>query len=329
MTKYNTKTSSKLIISKTPKVYKNKKLNNANFGTYNLNDYQVVLKLISKIGGVDEFGKYLQPEQLKQEYIITAKEFSQEFDIDINTCYGILKRAGHKLARTAITLEKTELFEQWDIAVCEIAKYNFKQGSLSIKFTESIIPYLTQVKSKFVLYNLRDIANFKSLYTTRLYELIQEFKDTGFLTKSVSQLREIFAVGNKFARYVDFKRRTFEHAVNEINAQYHMNLRFTEIKEGRKIVAIEFHFIPTKIVKAVNHLTGKHKNIYIKPKRKLIEKKVSTKEKSEQKIVHLDQQELPLMQEENIQSTKIKSEGIKEKQPGIFEKILKGIFQKS
>ena len=319
---------SKLIKSKTPKVYKNKKLNNANFGTYNLNDYQVFLQLVSKIGGVDNLGKYLQPDQLKQGYVITAKEFSQEFDIDINTCYGILKRAGHRLARTAITLEKLELFEQWDIPICSLSKYNTKEGSLMVEFNPHIMPYLTQVKSKFVLYNLKDVANFGSLYTTRLYELIQEFKDTGFVIKSVSQLREIFAVGKKFPDYNNFKKRTFGHAVDEINAQYHMNLRFTEIKEGRKIVAIEFHFIPTKIVKAVNHLTGEPKNIYIKPKR-IIEKKVPIKKISEQKIAHPDQQELPLMQEEKIQPVKIKNEKIEEKKSGIFEKILKGIFQKS
>ena len=53
----------KVLKSKTPKVYKDKKLNNANFGDFNHSDYQVFLHLISKIGGVDEFGKYLQPEQ--------------------------------------------------------------------------------------------------------------------------------------------------------------------------------------------------------------------------------------------------------------------------
>ena len=42
--------------SKTPKTYKNKKLNNANFGNFTHNDYQVFLHLVSKIGGVDEEG---------------------------------------------------------------------------------------------------------------------------------------------------------------------------------------------------------------------------------------------------------------------------------
>jgi hypothetical protein len=39
----------KVLKSKTPKVYKDKKLNNANFGDFNHSDYQVFLHLISKI----------------------------------------------------------------------------------------------------------------------------------------------------------------------------------------------------------------------------------------------------------------------------------------
>ena len=44
--------------SKTPKVYKSKKLNNANFGNFNRSDYNLFLHLVTKIGGVDKKGKY-------------------------------------------------------------------------------------------------------------------------------------------------------------------------------------------------------------------------------------------------------------------------------
>jgi hypothetical protein len=47
---------SRLLKSRTPKIYKNKKLNTANFGNFTHNDYQIFLHLVSKIGGVDEFG---------------------------------------------------------------------------------------------------------------------------------------------------------------------------------------------------------------------------------------------------------------------------------
>ena len=255
-----------LFNSKTPKVYKNKKLNTANFGNFTNNDYQVFLHLVSKIGGVDEVGKYLQPEQLQREHILTAKEFSEIFNSDIHNSYKFLKKAVDKLMKTDLQLTRNESSELWRINVCSIAKYNKQKGYISIQFTDSIMPYLSQVRQKFVVYNLKEIANFGSLYTTRLYELLQGFKDTGYMIKSVEQLREVFAIGDKFKPYNDLKKRTFGHACKEINDNYDMGLRFEEMKEGRRIVAVKFFFKKTIVYKVTNQRTGIEKNVYQKPK---------------------------------------------------------------
>lgn len=255
----------KVLKSKTAKIYKNKKLNNANFGNFTRTDYQVFLHLVAKIGGVDEFGKYLQPEELQREHVLTAKEFSQVFNTDIHNTYRLLNKACRKLMKTDLTLTRNESPELWQINVCSMANYNKKEGYITIEFTDRIMPYLSQVRQKFVLYNLKEIANFGSLYTTRLYELIQEFKETGYMIKSVDKLREVFAVGNSFKLYADFKRRTFDHACQEINDQYKMNLGYEEIKEGRKVIAVKFIFKKTRIHKVVNQKTGIEKNLYIKP----------------------------------------------------------------
>lgn len=263
----------KVLKSKTPKIYKNNKLNSANFGDFTHNDYQVFLHLVSKIGGVDEHGKYLQPEQLQREHTLTAKEFSGVFNTDIHNTYRMLNKACRKLMKTDLTLTRNESPELWQINVCSMAKYNQKEGYITIEFTDRIMPYLSQVRQKFVLYNLKEIAKFGSLYTTRLYELIQEFKETGYMIKSVDKLREVFAVGNYFKRYNDFKKRTFDHACKEINDNYQMNLGYEEIKEGRKVVAIKFVFKKTKIHKVINQRTGVEKNLYIKPKKQTIKAK--------------------------------------------------------
>jgi len=257
-----------LVKKKPKKVYKNKKLNNANFVDFNLNDYQVFLHLVSKLGKVDTSGKYIQYETLQRDHTLTALEFSEVFNISIDMAYGVIKRACKRLMKTSIILEKPELFETWEINVCSQAVYKEKEGKIDIQFTDSIMPYLAQVRSKFVLYNLKEVANFGSFYTTRLYEYIQEFKDTGFITCSVEKLRILFAVGDKFKLYADFKRNTFEHAVNEINNQYDMGLKFKEEKEGKKVVRIEFRFKKTIIRKGYNPHSGKEQNIYIKPKRR-------------------------------------------------------------
>ena len=264
--------------SKTSKVFKNKKLNTANFGNFTHNDYQVFLHLVSKIGGVDEFGKYLQPEQLQREHTLTAKEFSKVFDTDIHHSYRVLKKAVDRLMKTDIKVERIDLKELCRINICSMAKYNKNEGYITIEFTDRIMPYLAQVKQKFVLYNLKEIANFSSLYTTRLYELIQEFKETGWVLKSIDQLREIFAVGNKFKPYNDLKKRTFAHGCQEINDQYDMDMRFEEIKEGRKVVAVKFLFKKTLVHKVTNRKTGIEKNVYVKPKARIKKKKESIPE---------------------------------------------------
>ena len=272
---------SSVLKSKTPKVFKSKKLNTANFGDFNHSDYQVFLHLVSKIGGVDEFGKYLQPDHLQREHALTAKEFSTLFNTDIHNSYRMIHKACKKLMKTSIIIEKLELNETWEINVCSTAKYNKREGSITIKFTDDIMPYLSQVRKKFVLYNLKEITNFGSLYTTRLYELIQEFKETGWVLKSVDQLRIIFAVGNKLALYADFKKKTFKHACKEINDNYDMNLRFEELKEGRKVVAVKFKFKKTLIHKVTNQKTGVEKNVYIKPA-------VQKKQKKKSYTIHPD-----------------------------------------
>jgi plasmid replication initiation protein len=86
------------------------------------------------------------------------------------------------------------------------------------------------------------------------------------MLKSVEQLREVFAVGNNLKLYADFKRKTFAHACQEINDNYDIGLRFEELKEGRKVVAVKFFFKQTIITQVTNQKTGVITNIYDKPK---------------------------------------------------------------
>ena len=168
----------------------------------------------------------------------------------------LAKRWGYTRQGVHKKMNEDEEFP-WPIATINVRTLVFSE--------EDIIPYLSQVRKKFVLYNLKEIAKFGSLYTTRLYELIQEFKDTGYMIKSVDKLREVFAVGEKFKAYKDFKRRTFDHACKEINDHYKMNLGYEELKEGRKVIAIKFVFKKTRIHKIINQKTGIAKNFYQKP----------------------------------------------------------------
>ncbi len=248
-------------------IYKQKKLNGADFNDFTLNDYQVYINLIAKIVGVDDKGNSLDPSKLKREHILTAKEFSDNFQTDLTYSYRVIKEAVDKLMKTDIKIAKPNTKDYRRINVCSQADYCAKQGKIIIRFTEEIMPYLAQVTEKFTLYKLKEISEFKSIYTLRLYELLQDFKDTGYLIIKLESLRASFGVGIKFKKYNDFKRKTFAHAVYEINNHYNADLKFEEIKEGRKVAAIKFTFNKTKIARRYKQ-DGTYTNEYIKPKEK-------------------------------------------------------------
>jgi len=52
-----------------------------------------------------------------------------------------------------------------------------------------------------------------------------------------------------------------------------MDMRFEEIKEGRKVVAVKFLFKKTLVHKVTNRKTGIEKNVYVKPKARVKKKK--------------------------------------------------------
>lgn len=95
-----------ILKSKTPKVYKHKFLNTASFGGFHHSDYQIFLDLISKIGGVDEKGKYLQPAQMKREHVLTAKEHAKKFNLNVDNSYRYLKQSCDKLMEKMARFKK-------------------------------------------------------------------------------------------------------------------------------------------------------------------------------------------------------------------------------
>lgn len=265
---------------KTPKVYKSPKLNQSNFGDFTHTDYQVYLMLLSKLGGVDKNGKYLQAEELKREHTLSAKEFGQMFKMAQPHSYVALKKAVNKLLKTDVTVPEEGTTSYWRINVCSQAKYVKDEGKIEIQFTDSIMPYLKQVKERFMIYNLADISNFKSIYATRLFELLQEFKETGWMLKSLDELRHSFAVGNQYPKYANFKARTIIPACEEINKHYHMKIRFEEIKDGKSVTAIKFIFKPVIVLKSTNENTGETKTRFTKHEKKVIDITPSPKLKS-------------------------------------------------
>ena len=284
----------RVLKSKTKKVYKSNKLNTANFANFNLNDYRVYLNAIALIGGVTSQGKYIQTTDLPREYRLSAIEFSKQFNVAPNNAYKILKQATDKLMKTDIRIDGERKIIR--INVCEKAEYNEKEGTIDILFTGSIMDHLKQRLKKdgtsaipFTLYNLKEIADLTSIYAVRLYEYMQQWNTTsGMLIATIEKWREMLGVQpEQYKLYANLKDKVFTQAMEEINLKTGYNLVMTEIKEGRKVVRVQFDFAPDMVYTGTNPRTGEIVDRHIKPK----VKKLTAEEKAKLEAKRAKQKE--------------------------------------
>jgi plasmid replication initiation protein len=263
---------------KLTKVYKSNELNESNFNDYNLSIYRVFLSVLSKLQRHDTNGNPLPLELISRECTLSAKEYEKQFPSVGNRAYEILQQAAKKLMKTSITLPYDET-KTIEINACSSAVYKKMDGLINIRFTEEIMPHLKVLEGKFTMYNLSEIAGFGSMYTTRLYELLMQFKTTGILKVSVHSLRENLACTKIFERYNNFKQKAIQHAVNEINAQWTLDLTYEEIKTGRTITELLFTFKPTFTRKSYDPIRKKMRTQLSRPRRKTKEEIIAEKSK--------------------------------------------------
>ena len=97
------------------KPYKNKKLNNANFGDFTHNDYKVYLHIVSMIVKIDSEGNNIPSNKLKREYVLHAKDYNSIFNCNMKHAYDFLRKACDKLMNTNITINRIEDNTIWKI----------------------------------------------------------------------------------------------------------------------------------------------------------------------------------------------------------------------
>jgi plasmid replication initiation protein len=198
-----------------------------------LQQQKIILYLISQIEpGDKEFQTY--------EFSIT--EFCRVCGIDISgKNYNDLKENIKEISCKALWVTMPngdESLLRW----IEKAKIINAGGLIQIRLDDDLKPFLLQLKENFTKYELVYTLHFKSKYTIRLYELIksihyhelQEYRRRF----DVDELRRILGA-ETYPIYKNFKQRVLSPTIEEINKYSDKTLAIEEIKQGRKIVAIE------------------------------------------------------------------------------------------
>lgn len=196
---------------------------------------KILLYLISRIKPSDEQFKL---------YEFSIAEFCQACNICYSgSNYQELKNSIKELSDKSMWIELqdgTETLVRW----IEKPYINKKSGIIKIKFDNDMMPFLLHLKKNFTQYELIYALNFRSKYSIRLYEAISSihFHKLEEYRKAydIEQLRKLLGINdNTHRQYREFKRKALEPAINEINKYSDQNIKYDEIKKGRKTIGIE------------------------------------------------------------------------------------------
>lgn len=180
---------------------------------------------------------------------IKVSELAALMDINLKYAYREIQKTTKKLMGRVINIpeETGWLLTHW-VSSC---RYHHKKGTVTFKFDENLKPYLLQLREEFTKVHLDVVAQFQSIYTIRIYQLLKAFVGIGWREISIDELKEMLGLKlGQYAEYRDFNKRVITQAKKEMDAvdenginKSDLTFEVETIREGRKITRLKFIII--------------------------------------------------------------------------------------
>jgi plasmid replication initiation protein len=132
------------------------------------------------------------------------------------------------------------------MTVLSTVTYKKKKGQIEVKVNSDIAPYLIDLKNQFTQYSLQEVIQFKSVYSMRIYQILNQWAYKEKVEYTIEELRFMFDIEqDEYKLYGHFKSKVLEVSHKEINKSSSLKYTYKEIKTGRKVTSIIF-FITKK-----------------------------------------------------------------------------------
>lgn len=179
---------------------------------------------------------------------IAARDFAERFpDVNVQNVYRDLSDAVDRLYERDVRFRHIDTVtglpaltrSRW----ISQASYIDDAGTVSLIFAPAIIPYLTRLEARFTSYRLEEVSKMTSTYAIRLYELLMQFRGTGWREFTVSEFREAMGIEqHEYAKLPNLRARVLDLAVNQINELTGYEVKVEDLRTGRKVVGFRFFF---------------------------------------------------------------------------------------
>lgn len=175
-----------------------------------------------------------------QEYEFDIQHFCKVCEIDYNNGknYQNVKKTLKSLRDKSFWVELedgTETLCSWVNKVwC-----NKRSGKARIRLDDDLAKYLISLSEQFTQYELINTLPMKSQYSFRIYELMKSY---AFARQKIFDLEDLKKklMAEVYNRYVDFRRKVLDVAMDEINRYTDLEVSYEPLKQGKKVTEIMF-----------------------------------------------------------------------------------------
>jgi plasmid replication initiation protein len=179
---------------------------------------------------------------------ITASDFAEVTGMDLRHAHTELYKAADRLYDRSIKVTDPEQTEEFRWIQSKIKKHK-GEGMITLTWSDPILKYIGQLKQQFTSYKLGSVGRLQSIYSIRLYELLMQFSKTGTRMINISDIRELFDLGDKYPQFRDLRKRVIDPAVKELNQRSDLDIQYETLTSGRKVVSVIFLFKPAQQMK--------------------------------------------------------------------------------
>lgn len=184
-----------------------------------------------------------------KDLTVHVDSYINHFKVHRNTAYQALQDASRNLFERRFSYQKLtpkgnieNVMSRW----VQRISYVENEALVRIKFSDDVIPLITNLEKHFTSYELEQVSSLTSAYAVRLYEVLIAWRSTGKAPMiKVDELRlKLGVLNTEHQRMEAFKRRVLEPAVKQINDHTDIKVEYEQHKRGRSILGFSFKFKP-------------------------------------------------------------------------------------
>ena len=157
--------------------------------------------------------------------------------------------ACESLQKRTIRIKRRKTGNPLSSQMVSSSEYKLGSGIIELEISQKLLPELSYIANNYTLVDLEILMKLRGKYAKRLYELLCRYRDTGYMTNSLYDLRGFFGTLDPdtgdiliYKDWKDFKKRVLEAATIEIKRETDLDVTFKATRRGRSIVGAEFFF---------------------------------------------------------------------------------------